>query len=105
MAYPRWCPYFDVMVGPKCSKDPESSAGGSVATGRASHAGQVKGDDQDKKGYPGAPGWVLGVRLTTSQRKNFYVRKSTKMPRMGLINRRRCCYKEKDLILAWNVRR
>jgi hypothetical protein len=32
---------------------------GSVATGRASHAGQVKGDDPDKKGYPGPPGWGL----------------------------------------------
>jgi len=36
------------------------------ATGRASHARQVKGDDPDKKGHPGPPGWALGVRLTTS---------------------------------------
>ena len=34
------------------------------ATGRASHAGQVKGDDPDKKEYPGPPGWGSGVRLT-----------------------------------------
>jgi hypothetical protein len=27
------------------------------ATGRASHARQFKGDDPDKKGYPGPPGW------------------------------------------------
>jgi len=26
------------------------------ATGRVSHARQVKGDDPDKKGYPGPPG-------------------------------------------------
>ena len=39
------------------------------ATGRASHARQVKGDDPDKKGYPGPPGWGLGMRLTTSPRK------------------------------------
>jgi len=39
------------------------------ATGRASHVRQVKGDDPDKKGYPGPPGWGLGVRLTTSPRK------------------------------------
>jgi hypothetical protein len=39
------------------------------ATGRTSHATQVKGDDPDKKGYPGPPGWVLGVRLTTPPHK------------------------------------
>ena len=51
------------------SNDPESYAGGSVATDRASHARQVKGDDRDKKGYPGPPGWGLGVELTTPPHK------------------------------------
>jgi hypothetical protein len=32
------------------------------ANGRASHARQVKGDDPDKKGYSGPPGWGFGVR-------------------------------------------
>jgi len=36
--------------------NPERYAGGSVATGRASHARQVKGDDPVKKRYPGPPG-------------------------------------------------
>ena len=36
------------------------------ATGRATLAGQVEGDGPDKRGYPGPPGWGLGVRLTTS---------------------------------------
>ena len=40
------------------------------ATGRASHARQVKGDDPDEKGYPGPPGWGLGVRLTSPRKKN-----------------------------------
>jgi hypothetical protein len=53
------------------SNDPESYAGSSVATGRVSLAGQVKGDDPDQKGYPDPPGWGLGVRLTTSHRKNY----------------------------------
>jgi hypothetical protein len=35
------------------------------ATGWASHARQVKGDDPDKKGYPGLPGWGFGMGLTT----------------------------------------
>jgi hypothetical protein len=39
------------------------------ATGRVSHARQVKGDDPDKNGYPGPPGWGFGVRLTTPPRK------------------------------------
>jgi hypothetical protein len=61
---PRWYPYFDVVVGLARSHEPESYAGGSIATGRASHARQVKGDDPDKKGYPGPPGWGLGAGLT-----------------------------------------
>jgi hypothetical protein len=32
------------------ANDPDSYAGGSVAAARASHAGQVEGDDPDKKG-------------------------------------------------------
>jgi hypothetical protein len=36
------------------------------AIGRASHTRQVKGNDPDKKGYPGPPGRRFGVRLTTS---------------------------------------
>jgi hypothetical protein len=48
------------------------------ATGRASHARQVKGDDPDKKGYTGPPGWGFGVLLTTSHSKNFLLRKSNK---------------------------
>ena len=47
------------------SNDPESNAGSSITTGRASQAIQVKGDDPDKKGYPAPPGWGLGVGLTT----------------------------------------
>jgi hypothetical protein len=40
------------------------------ATGRASHARQVKGDDPDERGYPGPPGWGLGMGLTTPHRRN-----------------------------------
>jgi hypothetical protein len=39
------------------------------ATGGASHARQVKGNDPDKKGYPGTPGWGFGVGLTTPHSK------------------------------------
>jgi hypothetical protein len=49
------------------------------AIGRASHARQVKGDDPDKKGYPGPPGWEFGVGLTTPHSKKTYcLRKSNK---------------------------
>jgi hypothetical protein len=51
------------------------------ATGRASHARQVKGDDPDKKGYPGLPGWGLDVRLTTSPRKKILLRNLKMRPR------------------------
>jgi hypothetical protein len=43
----RRYPYFDVAVGLVWSNDPESYAGSSVATGRISLVGQVKGDDPD----------------------------------------------------------
>ena len=63
MAYsqtsPRWYPDCYVVVGLVWSKDPESSAGGSVAAVRACHAGQVEGDNPDEKGYPD-PNWGLG---------------------------------------------
>jgi hypothetical protein len=45
------------------------------ATGRASHAIQVKDDDPDKKGYSGPPGWGFGVELTTPHSKKFIVTK------------------------------
>jgi len=45
------------------------------ATGRASYARQVKGDDPDKKGYPGPPGWEFGVGLTTPHSKKLIVTK------------------------------
>jgi hypothetical protein len=45
------------------------------ATGRASHARQVNGDDPAKKGYPGPPGWGFGVGLTTPHSKKLIVTK------------------------------
>jgi hypothetical protein len=45
------------------------------ATGRAYHTRQVKGDDQDKKGYPGPPGWGFCVGLKTPHSKKFIVTK------------------------------
>jgi len=50
--------------------DPESDGSGSVAADRA-NAGQFKGDDSDKKVYPGPSGWGLGVSLTTSPHKKY----------------------------------
>jgi hypothetical protein len=45
------------------------------ATGRVYHAREVKGDDPDKKGYPGPQGWVFGVGLTTPHSKKLIVTK------------------------------
>jgi len=36
--------------------NPRAMLAVAYATGRASHARQVKGDDPDEKGYPGPPG-------------------------------------------------
>jgi len=43
----RRCLHFEAVGGLEWSNDPESYAGGSVATGRASLAGKVKDDDPD----------------------------------------------------------
>jgi hypothetical protein len=61
------------------SNDPDSYAGGSVATGRASHARQVKGDDADKKGCPTPPGARLAVGLTTPTHSKFSAEKLPKL--------------------------
>jgi hypothetical protein len=57
------------------------------ATGRDSHTRQVKGDDPDKKGYPGPPGWEFGVGLTTPHSKNLLLRKFNKGKRRILFDR------------------
>jgi hypothetical protein len=61
------------VVGLAWSNEPGSYAGGSFATGRASHARQVEGDDPDKKGYCEPPGWGLGMDLTISPHKKCFV--------------------------------
>jgi hypothetical protein len=73
---PNKHPYSDAVVGLGWSYDPASYAGGSMATSRVSNAGQVKGDDPDKKGYPGLPGWGLGMGLTTPPHKKPQLLKS-----------------------------
>ena len=57
------------------------------ASGRASHAKQVKGDDPGKKGYPGPPGWGFGVGLTTppSKKKKTYCYESRAKEKAGQI--------------------
>jgi hypothetical protein len=46
---PRRYPNFDIVVGLEWPYDPESYAGGSAASGRVSHAGEVKVMIQTKK--------------------------------------------------------
>jgi len=55
-------------------------------TGRASHARQVYAVGPDKEGYPGPPGWGLGVRLITLPRKrnNFTKRQEEAKAHPGL---------------------
>ena len=43
-----------------------------LSTGGSTLAGQVEGDDPDERGYPGPPGWGLGVTLTTLPCKKNY---------------------------------
>jgi hypothetical protein len=71
------------------------------ATGRVSHARQVKGDDPDKKGYPPPPGWGFGVGLTTPHSKKLIVTKVEQRQKLDRFNddgRKRT--KDTKLILA-----
>jgi hypothetical protein len=67
---------LDAVVRRVWSNEPGSYAGCSAATVRASHAGHFKGDEPDKKVYPGPPAWMLGVELETPPRKNLSNRDS-----------------------------
>ena len=108
LASSRKYPYFYVVVGLEWSNDPESYAGGRVATVRASHAGQVKGDDPGEKGYRGPSGWRLGMRMISPHKR---VVLTSEMPRRGLINRRLSGYKGFDFwymerpntVKTWNT--
>jgi hypothetical protein len=78
---PRKYPYFNVVAGLVWSMIPRAMLAVACATGRVSYARQVKGDAPDKKGYPGPPGWGLGVRLTTPPRKKILLRNFKRRPR------------------------
>ena len=56
------------------------------AAGRASNAGEVKGDDPDKKGYPGPSGWGFGVGLTTPPSKKLLVTKIEQRKKLDRLN-------------------
>jgi hypothetical protein len=53
---PRWCLHLIVVRRFACPRDPACYAGGSVATGRVSQAGQDKGEGSDYERDPGPPG-------------------------------------------------
>jgi hypothetical protein len=76
------------------------------ATGRASHTRQVKGDDPDKMGYPGPPGWGFGVGLTTPHSKKLILTKveqRKKLDRFDDDGRKRTKYTEVTLA-TWKVK-
>jgi len=76
------------------------------ATGKASHAREVKSDDPDKKGYPGPPGWGFGVGLTTPHSKKLIVTKVEQRNKLDRFNdgRKRTRYM-KEVFQVLGVRR
>jgi hypothetical protein len=67
--FPRRCFRLVVAGGLVGTHDLKSYAGGSVATGRVSHTGQVKSEVSDKERHPGPAGWGLGIGLTSQSHK------------------------------------
>jgi hypothetical protein len=67
------------------------------ATGRASRARQVKGDDPDKKGYPGPPGWGFGVGLTTPHSKKRIVTKVEQRKKLDGFNDDRESWSQEEM--------
>jgi len=67
--------------------DPEGYASGSVATGRATLAGQVKGEHPDKERYTGPPGWGLGRWASTPSpgKKKKHTHTHAKKPRQSFV--------------------
>jgi hypothetical protein len=75
-----------------------------LATGKSTLARQVEGDGPDERGYPGPPGWGLGVRLTTSPCKKLIVTKPYNKPRNVMNTRWRQRTGSTDLTFGtWNV--
>ena len=66
------------MVELEWSYVSDSYAGDSVATGRACHARQIRGDDVGQKGFPVPRFWGLGVGLTSSH-KNMHCCEASKI--------------------------
>ena len=78
------------------------------ATGRASHARQVKGDDPDKKGYPGPPGWGGGGCLAWGKQphpvKELTVKKVGQRKKLDRLNDDGQKTRYTEITLAtWNV--
>jgi hypothetical protein len=66
--------YCDVVVGLKWSKNAESCASGSMATGRVLLPVHVKSDDPYYTGYPGFPGWGWAWGYDPTPQKNQMLR-------------------------------
>jgi hypothetical protein len=76
------------------------------ATGMASHSRQVKGDDPDKKRFPGPPGWGFGLGLSTPHSQKLIVTKVEQRNKLDKFidnERKRVRYTEITLA-TWNMR-
>ena len=94
-------------MGLAWSNDPERYAGGRVATGSASHDGQVKGDGPDKSGYPRPPGWGLEYKVTSLISVKFLISETPNTYRSQMDNsctRSGKCYNYYDIcIVIWSA--
>jgi len=95
-----------MVVGLVWSNESRSYVGGIVATGRASHARLVRGEDPDCEAIQSVlqDCWGLDVRLTVCSGKNFVAKSKEAMA--GLSEIRQPMKRFKDLRTgSWNVLR
>ena len=106
---PLWCLHRNVVGEFASFRDPEGYAGGSVATGRVSQAGQVKRVEARRREIPWPSRLGVGHKASNLVPEKIKTAKNAQLLKTGQMNNRRperVLRNKKDNIYlgTWNVR-